>query len=115
MFIDVTRPGSPRKLRLAPSAIAYLDTFGDGTAIYLVGGEMLRVVETRAEIEASCAASSPQSAIDPAPEAAAIDMREATGLISPSAAIEERVALITRSTENSTRDAKPAGRGKQSR
>ncbi len=58
MFIDVTRPGCERTLRLAAPAIAYLDTFGNGTAIHLIGGEMLRVVETREKIEADAIAAS---------------------------------------------------------
>ena len=53
MFIDVTRYGGLRRLRLAIGAIAYTDEApDDGCAIRLVGGESLRVNEDPATIEA---------------------------------------------------------------
>lgn len=52
MFIDVTRAGSPRRLRLAVPAIAYLDETPAGAVVHLVGGEILTVGQTPAEIEA---------------------------------------------------------------
>lgn len=55
MFIDVTRTGTTRRLRLASAAIAYLDERADTTLIKLIGGETLQVQESVAEIEAAAA------------------------------------------------------------
>jgi hypothetical protein len=52
MFIDVTRYGGTRQLRLAVAAIAYLDQVEGGCAVHLIGGESLRVCEDPADIEA---------------------------------------------------------------
>lgn len=52
MFIDVTRFGGARSLRLAVVAIAYIDQVDGGAVIRLIGGDSLRVSETPAEIEA---------------------------------------------------------------
>lgn len=60
MFIDVTRYGGTRALRLAITAIAYLDACEGGTAMHLLGGETLRVSETPPEIEQLIEASYPQ-------------------------------------------------------
>ncbi|MGY2732381.1 hypothetical protein [Sphingomonas sp. UYP23] len=54
MFIDVTRHGGERALRLAVAAIALLDEAPGGTAIRLIGGDSLHVVDTPAEIETRC-------------------------------------------------------------
>lgn len=54
MFIDVTRHGGERALRLAVAAIAFLDEAPGGTAIRLIGGDSLHVVDTPAEIETRC-------------------------------------------------------------
>jgi len=51
MFINVTRYGSVRTLRLAVAAIGYLDEAPGGAAVHLLGGESLRTTETPAEIE----------------------------------------------------------------
>jgi hypothetical protein len=52
MFIDVTRYGGMRILRLQVAAIAYLDECEGGAAIRLIGGETLRVNEDPQQIEA---------------------------------------------------------------
>lgn len=52
MFIDLTRHGGDRALRVASAAIAYLDVCEGGTAVHLIGGETLRVHEDIAQIEA---------------------------------------------------------------
>ncbi|MDR6850382.1 hypothetical protein [Sphingomonas sp. BE137] len=54
MFIDVTRYGGLRILRLAVAAIAYLDETDGGSAIHLIGGETMRVNEDPAEVELRC-------------------------------------------------------------
>ncbi len=73
MFIDVTRHGGERALRLAVAAIAFLDEAPGGTAIRLIGGDSLRVVDTPAEIETRC--MPPRvSAGSPYSEAAAADI-----------------------------------------
>lgn len=54
MFIDVTRYGGLRILRLAVAAIAYIDTVDGGAAVHLIGGETLRVNEDPAEVELRC-------------------------------------------------------------
>lgn len=54
MFVDVTRYGGLRVLRLAVIAIAYLDACEGGTSIHLLGGETLRVNENPSEIEGRC-------------------------------------------------------------
>jgi hypothetical protein len=51
MFIDVTRVGGARALRLAVAAIAYLDEAPGGSAVRLIGGESLHIVEAPAVIE----------------------------------------------------------------
>lgn len=50
-FVDVTRHGGMRILRLASTAVAYLDECEGGTSVHLVGGETLRVNEDPDEIE----------------------------------------------------------------
>lgn len=52
MFINLTRHGGDRALRVAGAAIAYLDVCEGGTAVHLIGGETLRVHEDIAQIEA---------------------------------------------------------------
>jgi hypothetical protein len=52
MFIDVTRFGGMRVMRLAVPAIAYLDAVEGGTAVHLIGGETVRVNEDPEQIEA---------------------------------------------------------------
>lgn len=64
MFIDVTRYGGLKTLRLQVAAIAYLADAPSGTAIHLIGGETLRVNEDPAEIEARCAAAKKIVAIE---------------------------------------------------
>ncbi len=54
MFIDVTRHGGLKVLRLSVSAIAYLSDLSDGCAIHLIGGETVRVNEDLAVIESRC-------------------------------------------------------------
>lgn len=56
MFIDVTRYGAARTLRLAIAAVAYLDEAHDSGVVHLLGGEALRVQELPTEIEARIAA-----------------------------------------------------------
>lgn len=51
MFIDVTRHGGARVLRLAIAAIAYLDGVEGGCAVHLVGGETLRINEDPEQLE----------------------------------------------------------------
>ncbi|WP_260927382.1 hypothetical protein [Novosphingobium sp. 9] len=51
MFIDVTRYGGMRLLRVAIAAIAYIDQVEGGSALHLIGGETIRVNETPADIE----------------------------------------------------------------
>lgn len=64
MFIDVTRYGGLRVLRVAIAAIAYLDEVEGGCAVHLVGGETLRANEDVAELEARCAPAPAISAIE---------------------------------------------------
>lgn len=66
MFIDVTRHGGLKVLRLAVSAIAYLSDLSDGCAIHLIGGETVRVNEDLAVIEAQCMAATADVAPTPA-------------------------------------------------
>ena len=69
MFIDVTRYGGVRVLRVAVAAIAYLDSCEGGTALHLVGGETLRVAELPGQLEARVDATialSPIAATAPA-------------------------------------------------
>jgi len=65
MFIDVTRHGGLKVLRLSVSAIAYLSDLSDGCAIHLIGGETVRVNEDLAVIEARCMV--PRADVSPAP------------------------------------------------
>lgn len=51
-FIDVTRYGGVKTLRLSVAAIAYVDACDGGAVIRLLGGESLRVNEDPATIEA---------------------------------------------------------------
>lgn len=51
-FIDVTRYGGVKTLRLSVAAIAYVDACEGGSAIRLIGGETLRVNEDCATVEA---------------------------------------------------------------
>lgn len=71
MFIDVTRYGGLRLLRLAVPAIAYLDAVEGGTAVHLIGGETLRVNEDpdalERRVDATLALSSSAIAPPPAP------------------------------------------------
>jgi hypothetical protein len=67
MFIDVTRHGGLKVLRLSVSAIAYLSDLSDGCAIHLIGGEAVRVNEDLAVIEARCMAPTADLASLPAP------------------------------------------------
>ena len=104
MFIDVTRFGGTRVLRLAVAAIGYLDEAPEGGVIRLIGGETLRVNETPAEIEGRINALAGETvavqvgdrgveyrgAIDLALHAAVGDKLEAAGLISPAEAVERR-------------------------
>lgn len=57
MFIDVTRYGGMRILRVAAAAVAFLDAIDGGTALHLIGGETLRVNEDPLEIEARVVAA----------------------------------------------------------
>jgi len=112
MFIDVTRYGGMRLLRLQVSAIAYLDAVEGGTAVHLVGGETLRVnedpqqVEDRVDATMSLSIVAVQSGdrrieyghagtINPKLERAAIDSAEAAGIISAVGAAEQRCAAAT--------------------
>lgn len=109
MFITVTHFGSGRPLRVAIAAIAYLDIGPeDSSALRLIGGETLRVIETPAEIEAACSARrisaievteewlatlpEPVQHIDPEKEKLALAASEASGLISSEGASGERVS-----------------------
>ncbi|WP_157218680.1 hypothetical protein [Flavisphingomonas formosensis] len=66
MFIDVTRYGGMRTLRLAVAAIAYLDAVEGGSSVHLIGSERLRVNESPDEIEALIAAAAPKTqALEP--------------------------------------------------
>jgi hypothetical protein len=76
MFIDVTRYGGLRVMRLAVAAVAYLDACEGGTAIHLLGGETLRVNEDPESIELRClialepaAAPTPEPAMEAPPAA----------------------------------------------
>lgn len=51
MFIDLTRYGGVRALRVAVAAIAYIDAVEFGAAVHLIGAETLRVNEDPAQIE----------------------------------------------------------------
>lgn len=51
MFIDLTRLGGLRVIRVRAEAIAYLDEAGSGCNVKLIGGETLRVNENVAEVE----------------------------------------------------------------
>jgi len=67
MFIDVTRYGGIRLMRLAVGAIAYLDACEGGTSIHILGGETLRVNEDPETIELRCMCADDESAASPAP------------------------------------------------
>lgn len=54
MFIDVTRHGGGRALRVAIAAIAYVDGLDDGASLHLTGGQRLHIDETAEEIERRC-------------------------------------------------------------
>ena len=62
MFIDLTRYGGLRTMRVAVSAIAYLDQVQDGAAVHLIGGETVRVNEDPVEVELRCMAAAEASA-----------------------------------------------------
>jgi len=70
MFIDVTRYGGLRLLRVSVRAIAYLDEVDGGAAVHLIGGETLRVNEDPAELELRCMIATEEAA--PAADTAAI-------------------------------------------
>lgn len=94
MFIDATRYGGLRILRLAVAAIAYIDAVDGGAAIHLIGGETLRVNEDPAEIELRCMIlaeeQAPPEAPPPATDVSAIAELEpappATPPIAPASA-----------------------------
>lgn len=100
MFIDVTRLGGSN-VRLAPIAIAYLDDFRSGCHIHLVGGDYLRVEESRLEVELrarSCwsnAVPSAEPLIDPAREMIATDIMGAAGILSSEEAMGRRIEAAT--------------------
>lgn len=62
MFIDITRVGGDRALRVAVAAIAFMDATPQGCALHLVGGQSLHVEQSPAEIEARCAAAAAPAA-----------------------------------------------------
>ncbi|WP_174296528.1 hypothetical protein [Sphingomonas bacterium] len=92
MFIDVTRYGGGRVLRVAVAAIAYLDACEGGSSLHLVGAEILRVTETPAEIEERAM-----------PQLATVEL-----VSTPSPTIEEVVAayrlVVERSANGSAAD-----------
>lgn len=68
MFIDVT-PIGRQPLRLATRGIAYLEDFRSGCHIQLLGGDYLRVDESRIEVElrARSAVANDDTSSEPAP------------------------------------------------
>lgn len=62
MFIDLTRYGGLRTMRVAVAAIAYLDQVQDGAAVHLIGGETVRVNEDPVEVELRCMAAAEAAA-----------------------------------------------------
>lgn len=66
MFIDVTRYGGLRLLRVSVRAIAYLDAVDGGAAVHLIGGETLRVNEDPAELELRCMIATEEPSDPPA-------------------------------------------------
>lgn len=67
MFVDITRYGGLRVMRLAVAAIGYLDACDDGTSIHLLGGETIRVNEDPETIELRCLISLDPKAEAPVP------------------------------------------------
>jgi hypothetical protein len=86
MFIDVTRYGGLRVIRLAVSAVAYLDSVEDGTSIHLLGGETLRVNEDPSEIELRCMIIEEAGSIVDVGEQVAADIATKTEITKPSGA-----------------------------
>jgi hypothetical protein len=79
-FIDVTRYGGLRTLRVAVAAIAYLDVAVDGAVVHLIGGETIRVNEDMAEIEARCT---------PAPAIVAVEVGDRRVEFAPALPIDD--------------------------
>lgn len=57
MFIDVTRSGTGRVLRVSAVAIAFMDEAAAGAMLHLTGGHSLIVSEDRATIESRAQAA----------------------------------------------------------